>query len=104
MAKMKKFMVVHHNPGIDCNTVQDNWREMAKLESATWIRTYINEEAGRRFCVWLAPDAGELEKIFKKMDVSWELILPVEETTPDMWGKKWEEHLQKEPVADTLGN
>jgi hypothetical protein len=29
--------------------------------------------------------------------------LPVEETTPDFWGEKWEEHLEKDAVADTLG-
>ncbi|MBS3810218.1 MAG: DUF4242 domain-containing protein [Desulfobacterales bacterium] len=105
MAKTKKFMVVHHNPGIDCNVVQENWRKMAKLESAKWIRTYINQAEGVRYCVWLAPDEEELERIFKEMNVSWESILPVDETTPDMWGEKaWEEHLRKEAVADTWGN
>ena len=104
MAKMTKFMVVHNNPGIDCRTVQNNWRKMAKVESATWVRTYINEPAGMRYCIWLAPQAEELERIFTEMNVSWESILPVDETTPDMWGEQWEEHLQKEPVADTLGN
>ncbi|MBS3758510.1 MAG: DUF4242 domain-containing protein [Desulfobacterales bacterium] len=104
MAKMGKFMVVHHNPGIDCKVVQANWRKMANIESATWIRTYINEAEGMRYCVWMAPSADELKRIFKNMDVSWESILPVEETVPDLWGDKWEEHLQKEPVADTLGN
>jgi hypothetical protein len=29
--------------------------------------------------------------------------LPVEETTPDLWGKKWEKHLEKEAAVDTLG-
>ncbi|MFP4452487.1 MAG: nickel-binding protein [Desulfosalsimonas sp.] len=103
MGKMKKFMVEHYNPGVDCNIIQDNWRKMAQLETATWIRTYINYDEGWRYCVWLAPDAEELKKIFREMDVSWEKIIPVEETTPDMWGEKWEEHLQKEQYADTLG-
>lgn len=103
MAKMKQFMVVHYNPGIDCNVVQDNWRKMAAIESATWVRTYINEPEGRRYCIWLAPGKAELERIFNDLGVSWESILPVEETVPDMWGVKWEEHLKKEEYADTLG-
>lgn len=103
MGKMQKFMVVHHNPGIDCRLIQDNWRKMAQLENATWIRTYINYNEGWRFCIWLSPDEEELKKIFNEMNVSWEQIIPVEETTPDMWGEKWEEHLKKEQYADTLG-
>ncbi|MBS3756768.1 MAG: DUF4242 domain-containing protein [Desulfobacterales bacterium] len=103
MAKMQKFMVVHHNPGIDCNVVQENWRKMAEVEPATWVRTYINTDEGWRFCVWLSPDAQELEKIFQEMNVSWERIVPVEETTPDMWGEKWEEHLKADQYADNLG-
>lgn len=104
MSKMKKFMVVHHNPGIDCNVVQDNWRKMAAIETATWERTYINENEGWRFCVWTAPDREELEKIFDGIGVSWESIVPVEETVPDMWGPKWEEHLKQEEFASTLGD
>lgn len=60
VAKMKKFMVVHHNPGIDCEVVQDNWRKMVQIESATWVRTYINQAEGWRYCVWMAPDDEEL--------------------------------------------
>ena len=104
MSKMKKFMVVHHDPDIDCETLQGNWRKMANLEAATWVRTYLNEDEGWRYCVWLAPDADELRRIFNGMKVSYESIMPVEETVPDLWGEKWEEHVKKEVVADTLGN
>jgi hypothetical protein len=103
MAKMRKFMAVHHNPGIDCNVVQANWRKLAKVESATWVRTYINEEMGIRYCIWLSPDEKELQKIFDEIGVTYESILPVEETVPDLWGDAWPEHLEKEAVADTLG-
>ncbi len=103
MGNMKKFMVVHHNPGIDCNTVQTNWRKLAKVEPATWLKTYFNEEKGMRYCIWLAHDEEELKKIFTEIDVSWESIVPVSETTPDLWGEKWEEHLREEATADTLG-
>jgi hypothetical protein len=67
------------------------------------VQTYYNEENGMRYCIWLAPDAEELKKIFYSMEVSYESILPVEETTPDLWGEKWEEHLEKDALADTLG-
>jgi hypothetical protein len=30
--------------------------------------------------------------------------VPVEETVPDLWGEKWNEHLEKDVAADTLGN
>ena len=103
MAKMKKFMAVHNNPGIDCNVVQANWRKLAKVESATWVRTYINEKQGIRYCVWLSPDEKELKKIFDEIGVNYESIIPVEETVPDLWGEAWKEHLEKEAVADTLG-
>ena len=46
MSKLRQFMVVHHNPGIDCDELQANWRKMANLEEATWVRTYFNEEKG----------------------------------------------------------
>lgn len=104
MKKMQQYMAVHCNPGIDCKVVQANWRKMAKLESAKWVRTYMNEEKGMRYCIWLSPDEKELKKIFDEMNVSYETILPVVETVPDMWGDQWQEHLKKEQSADTLGD
>ena len=103
MAKMKKFMAVHYNPGIDCKVIQANWRKLARVESATWVRTYINEEEGIRYCIWLAPDKQELIKIFDEIKVTYESIIAVEETVPDLWGEAWAEHLEKEATADTLG-
>ena len=103
MKGIQKFMAVHNNPGIDCKVVQSNWRKLAAVQSATWVRTYYNEKKGMRYCIWLSPDEEELQKIFDSLGVSYESILPVEETTPDLWGEKWEEHLEKDAVADTLG-
>ncbi len=96
-------MVVHHNPGIDCNEVQANWRKLAKVEPATWVRTYFNEEKGMRYCLWLAQSEEDLRSIFSELNVSYETISAVEETVPDLWGEKWDEHLEREAVADTLG-
>jgi hypothetical protein len=104
MKKMQQYMAVHCNPGIDCKVVQANWRKMAKLKSAKWVRTYINEEKGMRYCIWLSPDENELKRIFDGMKVSYEAILPVVETVPDMWGDQWQEHLKKDSSADTLGD
>jgi hypothetical protein len=44
-----------------------------------------------------------LEEIFDDLAISLETIVEVEETVPDLWGKKrWEEHLAEEAKADTL--
>jgi hypothetical protein len=104
MRKLNKYMMVHNNPGIDCEEVQANWRKLAAVETATWIRTYYNEGKGVRYCIWLAPSEEDLKNIFTEIGISWDSIIAVEETVPDLWGEKWEEHLQKEPAADTLGN
>jgi hypothetical protein len=103
MKKLNQYLTIHCNPGIDCKVLQANWRRMAKLESAKWVRTFINEEQGLRYCIWLSPDEQTLKEIFDGMEVSYESILPVEETVPDMWGERWQEHLQKEAEAETLG-
>jgi hypothetical protein len=103
MGKLKKFMVVHNNPGIDCNVVQANWRKLARVEQANWERTYFNSDKGKRFCVWLAENEEQLQKIFTGINVSWENIIPVEETVPDLWGEQWQAHLEAEKSASTLG-
>ncbi len=104
MTKMNKFMMVHNNPGINCEEIQANWRKLAQVETATWIRTYYNDEKGVRFCIWLAPSEEDLKNIFTEIGISWESIIPVEETVPDLWGEKWTEHLEKDAAADTLAN
>lgn len=73
------------------------------MEQANWERTYFNSEKGLRFCVWLADSEEQLKKIFTDMNVSWESIVPVEETVPDLWGDQWTEHLEKEKTAANLG-
>ena len=103
MIKLNKYMMVHNNPGIDCDEVQANWRKLAKVDTATWVRTYFNNEMSVRYCVWLAPTEEDLKDIFTEIGISWESIVQVEETVPDLWGEKWEEHLRADAVADTLG-
>ena len=101
---MNKYMAVHYNPGVDCKAVQANWRKLSRIENAQWLRTYFNEDTGWRYCIWLAPDDKELKKVFDEIGVSYESILPVQETVPDLWGEEWEAHLQKDSAADNLGN
>jgi hypothetical protein len=103
MAKMAKYMVVHKDPKITWDKVEENWGKLANVEKATWVRTCFNREKGERFCVWLAPDEAVLQSIFDELDVAYESITEVEETVPDLWGKKWEEHLAAEAKASTLG-
>jgi len=104
MGKLKKYMMVHTTPGKDCEDVQANWRKLANVETATWVRTYFNENKGVRYCIWLAPGEEELKNIFTEIGISWDSITSVEETVPDLWGEKWDEHLKKDAVADNLGD
>jgi hypothetical protein len=96
-------MVVHRAPELSWEVVEENWRKLASVESATWITTYYNVDEGVRYCLWHAPDSATLEKTFGDLEISFESMSEVEETKPDMWGGKWEEHLQAEATADTLG-
>ena len=103
MTKLTKFMVVHNDPVIGWDNVERNWRKLANVEKATWERTYFNKEKGMRYCLWLASSKQELKHIFEDLGISLESIIAVEETVPDLWGRrKWEEHLDAESAADTL--
>ena len=42
MTKLNKYMMVHNNPGVDCDEVQANWRKLAEVEAGTWIRTSVS--------------------------------------------------------------
>ena len=95
--------MVHNTPDVDCGEVQNNWRKLAQVESGTWIRTYYNQEKGIRYCLWLAPSEEDLKDVFTEIGISWDSIIPVEETVPDLWGEKWGEHLEKDALADNLG-
>ncbi len=103
-AKLNKFMMVHSNLDTDCKEVQASWRKLADTGVGVWVRTYTNEEKSLRYCIWLASSEEALKNIFTEIGLSWDSIVPVEETTPDLWGEKWQEHLEREAVADTLGN
>ena len=103
MNKLLKYMVVHADSKMPWEKVEENWAKLANVEKATWVRTCYNKAKGVRYCVWLAPSENVLATIFEDLNISYESIIEVEETVPDLWGKKWQEHLKAEEAADTLG-
>ena len=103
MAKMLKYMVVHHDPYVSWEKVEENWAKLAAVEKCTWVRTFFNKEKGLRYCEWFSPDERTLKSIFLDLHISYESIVEVEETVPDLWGKRWEEHLVAEETASTRG-
>lgn len=103
MAKLLKYMVVHNDPNISWEEVEKNWAKLANVEKCTWVRTCFNKEKGLRYCEWLSPDERTLKSIFMDLHISYESIVAVEETVPDLWGKRWEEHLAAEETASTRG-
>jgi hypothetical protein len=102
MAKIKKVMAVHIDPNISWEKVEENWAKAANVEAATWIRTCYSKKEGVRYCLWLAPDAEKLKSVFNDLGITYESLLEVEETIPDLWGQKWKEHLAAESKSDTL--
>ena len=44
MAKMLKYMVVHKDPNITWDQIEENWSKLANVETATWVRTCFNKK------------------------------------------------------------
>lgn len=101
---MKSFMVVHRDPKVTWEKVEENWSKMVDLEPATWLRTYFNVDEKVRYCLWLAPDADTLEKIFSDFNITWESILEIKETVPDIWAKKYRSQIEAEEKEDTAAD
>ena len=101
MKKMKNFMVVHRDPQVPWQQVEENGSRMVDVEPATWLRTYYNADEQVRFCLWLAPNEEALKKILADFRINWESILEVEETVPDIWAKKYRTKMEAEEREDT---
>ena len=82
---MARFMVVHRNPDVSWEEIEENWIKLANVESATWERTWYNKSEGTRYCLWHASDMEGLKEIFGELNIAYESILEVEETVPDIW-------------------
>ena len=100
MSKMKNFMVVHQDPQVSWEKVEENWSRMVDLETATWLRTYFNVDEKVRYCLWQAPDKETLETIFADFKISWESILEVKETIPDIWAREYQAQMEAEEKED----
>jgi endoglucanase Acf2 len=88
MAKMQKYMVVHRDTTIPWEKVEENWAKLTNFGNAIWVQTYFNKKKGVRYCVWIAPDENVLKTIFSNLDISWESLIEVEKTDPDLWDQK----------------
>ena len=82
---MARFMVIHRNPDVSWEEIEENWIKLANVESATWERTWYNKSEGARYCLWHASDMEGLKELFGEMNIAYESILEVEETVPDIW-------------------
>ncbi len=104
MKRMKSFMVVHKDPKVSWDKVEENWAKLVDIEPATWIRTYYNKKEKIRYCLWLAPNKDVLVKIFSDFKITWESISEVNETIPDIWARKYRADMEEEEKADTATN
>lgn len=104
MKRMKRYMVVHRDPQVSWGKIEENWSRMVDVEPATWLRTYYNVKEQVRFCLWLAPNEEALKKIFSDFHITWESILEVKETIPDIWAKKYQTQMEAEEREDTATN
>jgi len=102
MKAMKQFMVVHRDPGMSWDKVEENWSKMAYVESATWLRTYYNMENNTRYCLWLAPGEDVLIKVFSSCKISWRSIMEVQETIPDIWAKEYRDRMEAAEKAEEV--
>ncbi len=99
---MKQFMVVHRDPGMTWDRVEQNWSKLAHVQAATWLRTYYNAENNTRYCLWLAPGEDVLIKVFTDFKISWRSIMEVKETIPDMWAKSYRDRMEAEESAEVV--
>ncbi|MGD8801296.1 MAG: DUF4242 domain-containing protein [Desulfobacterales bacterium] len=88
MAKMSTYMVVHNDPFIYWEEVEENWAKLAKVETCTWVRTLFNKKKGLCYGEWLAPEEDALRSVFQHLCITYESIVKVDETIPDKRAKK----------------
>ncbi len=82
---MPKFLSFHHEPERTWAKLEECYRHLAKETTAFWVRTYYQRDAGFRVCEWDAPSDETLLVIFKRMGITVDRIVPVEEILPSRW-------------------
>lgn len=85
---MLTYLVVHNDPFIYWKEVEENWTKLANVENCTWVRALFNKKKGLCYGEWLAPEEDALRTVFKDLCITYESIVKVDETFPDMWSKK----------------
>ena len=102
MATLKEFMVVHWIPGIYFNVAQANWENIADVKTAKWVRTYKNKEKGIYFCLWKATDEEEISKILLEIELIYETIVLVKQSSFDRLDKEWEDPIEVDKMANIV--
>lgn len=82
---MPKYLTFHYEPDRSWAKLEEAYRRLAKETTAIWVRTYYNAGEGHRICEWDSPSDETLVVIFKRMGITYEKIIPVEEILPSRW-------------------
>lgn len=82
---MLKFLTFHCEPERTWEELENAYKKLANETTARWIRTYYQKDTGRRICEWEAPSEESIIVIFKRINITWDEIIQVEEILPDKW-------------------
>lgn len=82
---MPKFLTFHHEPEKSWAKLEEAYQDLARETTAVWVRTYYEPQEGHRICEWDSPSDETLVVIFKRMGITYEKIVPVEEVLPSRW-------------------
>jgi len=82
---MSKFLTFHCEPEKTWEKLEEAYKHLAKETTALWIRTFYQREQGRRVCEWDAPSEESVMVIFKRMGITCDEIMSVEEILPNRW-------------------
>ena len=82
---MPKFLTLHREPEKTWAKLEEAYKQLAKETTAEWVRTYYRKEGGRRICEWDSPSEESITVLFKRMGITWDEIIQVEEILPGRW-------------------
>lgn len=82
---MPKFLAFHSEPEKTWEELENAYKKLANETTARWVRTYYQKDTGRRICEWDSPCEESITVIFKRMGITWDEIMHVEEILPERW-------------------
>jgi hypothetical protein len=82
---MPKFLTFHKEPDKSWAKLEEAYSQLAQETTAVWVRTYYNADEGFRICEWDSPSDETLLVIFKRMNITFDRIIAVEEILPSHW-------------------